>query len=229
MSGQVIFSEDTFSFLSDLTSNNNKGWFTENKNRYENHLKTPLLAFIGSMAAKFDSISKQIVVDQRPNGGSMFRIYRDVRFSKDKSPYKTHGAAQFRHAMGKDVHAPGYYFHVGLEECIYGAGIWKPDSKSLSLIRNYIDENQEEWLRLTKNENFIQECTLTGESLKRQPKGFGADHPLINDLKRKDFIVMKNVNPADILSANVVESYADWCKVASPFMEFICRALKLPY
>ncbi|MEM6532458.1 MAG: TIGR02453 family protein, partial [Myxococcota bacterium] len=105
------FSPALFKFLRDLEKNNNREWFQTHKPRFEEHVKAPLLRFIEDIEAPLMKVSKHIVADPSPSGGSMFRIYRDVRFSKDKRPYKTHAAAQFRHATGKDAHAPGYYMH----------------------------------------------------------------------------------------------------------------------
>ena len=109
---QPHLTSDLFEFLLDLRANNDREWFAENKRRYEQHVKEPLLAFIEDLEPHLHSVSEHFVADTRANGGSMFRIYRDVRFSKDKSPYKTQAAVQFRHEAGKSVHAPGFYLHL---------------------------------------------------------------------------------------------------------------------
>src|SRR5205823_3395521 len=100
---KAYFSPKFFKFFRELGINDERAWFEENRQRYESDVKGPLLQFIADFAAPLRKISKHYVADPRPNGGSIFRIYRDVRFSKDKSPYKTHAAAHFRHSAGKDV------------------------------------------------------------------------------------------------------------------------------
>jgi uncharacterized protein (TIGR02453 family) len=99
------FSRDLFSFLGELRSNNRREWFEANRARYERNVREPMLAFISDFAPLLRKISPKLVADPRPSGGSMFRIHRDVRFSPDKRPYKTHVAARFSHVMGRDVHA----------------------------------------------------------------------------------------------------------------------------
>ena len=110
--------KDFFAFFRELAANNDKAWFEENKPRYRESVLMPLCTFMEAMAPRVGRISKHVVVDPRPNGGSMFRIYRDVRFSKDKSPYKTNAGVHFRHALGRDAHAPGYT----VIPCVKGVG-----------------------------------------------------------------------------------------------------------
>ena len=135
---QAHFTPHLFEFLLELRANNDRAWFQDNKGRYEQHVKEPLLQFIADFGPKLQSISEHFEADTRTNGGSMFRIYRDVRFSKDKSPYKTQAAAQFRHEAGKTVHAPGFYLHLAPDEVFAGVGLWHPDSATLGRIRNRI-------------------------------------------------------------------------------------------
>src|SRR5690242_2681322 len=96
------FPQDFFAFLRELRANNNRAWFEDNKQRFRESVQAPMGAFISAMAPRLRRLTKNFVADPRPNGGSMFRIYRDVRFSKDKRPYKEHAACNFRHALGKD-------------------------------------------------------------------------------------------------------------------------------
>ena len=135
---QAHFTPELFEFLLELRTNNNREWFQANKGRYDRHVKEPLLQFIQDFEPSLHSVSTRFIADARANGGSMFRIYRDVRFSKDKSPYKTQAAVQFRHEAGKSAHAPGFYLHLDPNEIFVGVGIWRPDSSSLAKIRNAI-------------------------------------------------------------------------------------------
>src|SRR3954453_20816279 len=106
------FGKAFFAFFRELAANNERAWFEANKPRFREDVQGGMSDFIAAMAPYLSKLSKDFVADPRPNGGSMFRIYRDVRFSKDKRPYKAHAACQFRHRFGRDVHAPGFYVHL---------------------------------------------------------------------------------------------------------------------
>jgi uncharacterized protein (TIGR02453 family) len=120
MSEFTGFPKELYQFLSDLARNNNREWFEANKERYVQYAKEPALAFIAEMKGRLEEISQSYVADTRPNGGSMFRIYRDTRFSKDKTPYKVNIGCQFRHSAGRDAHAPGFYIHLQPDENFAG-------------------------------------------------------------------------------------------------------------
>ncbi len=226
---EAHFTPNFFEFLLELRSNNNREWFQANKNRYERDVKEPLLRFIEDFEPRLHSISTHFVADTRANGGSMFRIYRDVRFAKDKSPYKTQAAAQFRHEVGKTAHAPGFYLHLAPDEILAGVGMWQPDSESLNKIRNAIDANPGKWERVAKGKEFLAEYAIGGESLKRPPKGFDPDHPYIDDLKRKDHIASLELDVGDTYSPGFIDDFTDACRDASPYMEFLTTAIGFPY
>jgi uncharacterized protein (TIGR02453 family) len=226
---EAHFTPELLGFLSDLKENNNREWFQTNKKRYEREVKEPMLRFISDFGPHLASISSQMVADPRPVGGSMFRIYRDVRFSKDKSPYKTHAAAQFRHVAGKDVHGPGYYVHIAPGEVFAGAGIWRPDGKTLAKIRAAIVERPESWQKAITTPEFVASQRLSGDSLKRPPRGFDPDHPLIDDLKRKDYVSSTVLSEELVCRADFIERYAVICRAAAPFMEFLTEAVGLEW
>jgi len=226
---EAHFTPEFFEFLLELRTNNNREWFESNKSRYERDVKEPLLRFIEDFEPRLHSISTHFVADTRANGGSMFRIYRDVRFAKDKSPYKTQAAAQFRHEAGKSAHAPGFYLHLAPDEIFAGVGMWQPDSESLAKIRGAIDANPGKWERSAKDKKFLADFTLGGESLKRPPKGFDDGHPLIEDLKRKDHIASVEFDVGDTFSPDFIDDFTDACLDASPYMEFLETAIGLPY
>ena len=127
-----------FDFLRELKANNERPWFEENKARYRAEVQGPMLDFIQAFAEPLAEISPHFRADPRANGGSLFRIYRDTRFSKDKTPYKTNVGAHFRHEAGKDAHAPGFYLHLEPGMCFAGCGVWHPDSPTLGRIRDAI-------------------------------------------------------------------------------------------
>jgi len=118
------FPEEMFRFLRELKKHNDRDWFNANKERYKTHVVAPMVSFIEAMDGRLARVSDCFLADARPNGGSMFRIYRDTRFSKDKSPYKEHVACHFRHMSGKDAHAPGFYVHLEPGDVFFGGGIW---------------------------------------------------------------------------------------------------------
>jgi len=225
----AYFSPRVFTFLKQLKRNNNREWFLENKERYISEVRDPMLAFIEAFGRPLDSISSFYLADPRSNGGSMFRIYRDTRFSKDKDPYKTHAAAQFRHVKGRDVHAPGFYLHLEPGMVFAGAGLWHPDAKTANAIREAIAADPKEWKRAIGGTTFKRKCTLEGESLKRPPRGFDADHPLIEDLKRKDFIAATYYTEAQACSGDFLTQFSRTCRTMAPLMRFLTGALGLKW
>ena len=131
MARQAHISNELFGFLAELKLNNDREWFQANKDRYRAVVLDPLVDFVADFGEYLRDINPHFVADPRPMGGSIFRIYRDVRFSKDKSPYKTQAAIHFRHEMGREVHGPGYYLHLEPGEVYAGVGVWHPGSESL--------------------------------------------------------------------------------------------------
>lgn len=226
---QAHFTPELFEFLLDLRVNNNGEWFQANRGRYERYVKEPLLGFIEDFGPSLHSISAHFVADARANGGLMFRIYRDVRFSKDKSPYKTQAAAHFRHEAGKTAHAPGFYLHLAPGEVGAGVGIWRPATPTLTEIRNAIVADPDGWEEASSGPGFVSEFSIVGDSLKRFPKGFEADHPLIEDLKRKDHIAWVDFDEEDVVSPGFLEDFASVCQRAVPYMRFLTTALGLPF
>ena len=226
---EASFGPGLFSFLTDLKANNNRGWFAANKDRYEEQLLEPALAFINAFAPRLEKISPHFPADARPSGGSLFRIYRDTRFSKDKSPYKTNVGIHFRHDRARDAHAPGYYLHIGPGEVFAGGGIWRPATGAANAIREAIVADPARWRRATRTGAFAKQLGLGGDSLKRVPPWADPDHPLVDDLKRKDFFASARLARSDVLAPSFVDDYTRLCKAAAPLMHFLCDALAVPY
>ena len=222
------FDAKLFRFLGELSLNNHREWFEANKERYQREVRDPFLRFISDFAPHLEKISDHWVADPRPSGGSFFRIHRDVRFSKDKTPYKTHAAAQFRHARGKDVHAPGYYLHLDPTGCFVGVGMWHPDPDSLKKIRAAIMGKPKKWKSLIGSKTFQAEWSLSGDALARAPKGIDPEHPLIGDLKRTDFIAITQLKQREVCSSGFVDRFAKLCRSAAPFNGFLTEAIGLP-
>ena len=223
------FTPELFKFITQLKRNNNREWFTKNKDRYESVVRQPSLAFIASFQSHLDKISPAFIASAKSVGGSLMRVYRDTRFSKDKTPYKTNVGIHFRHELGKDVHAPGFYVHIDPNECFLGAGIWHPPSDALQKIRVAIDVEPEKWKRARDNRRFRSAWELAGDSLKTVPRGYDKQHPLIDDLRRKDFIAVHELSTDDVTSANFSKQVGSTFKMASPLMQFLCDALQLPF
>lgn len=224
-----MFTDATFTFLDELSVNNNKNWFNENKARYELLVREPALDFISAMAGKLAEIAPCFRAEARKTGGSLLRVYRDTRFSRDKTPYKTNIGIQFRHAQGKDIHAPGYYLHIANEDCFLGAGCWHPDSDTLGKIREQIAHEPECWFQARNDLQLKAGWVLSGESLARPPRGFTADHPAIDDLKRKDFVALAEITKSEILRTDLVEFVANRFAAATPLVNYLCRAQGIQY
>lgn len=216
-------------FFDELSTNNNREWFQANKRRYENEVLEPALEFIRAMETPLKRISPHFRAVPKRTGGSLMRIYRDVRFSKDKRPYKTNLGIQFRHEAGKDVHAPGFYFHVEPEQVFLAAGIWHPDTPSLKQIRRAIDKHPDRWKRAKGGKAFRDNFELSGDSLKRPPQGYNADHPLVDDLKRKDHIGISQLDHAVLFQPALVKEVNGRMRAAKNYMAFLCEALKLKF
>ena len=223
------FSPATFSFLRELADNNNREWFAQNRDRYDRHVKEPSLRFISDFGPALRKISPHFRADPRGNGGSMFRIYRDTRFSKDKSPYKTYTGIQFRHEAGKDAHAPGFYLHLQPGQLFMGCGIWHPDSPTLRKIREAIDEDATGWRRAIGGKRFQEHFDLGGDSLARGPKGYDPEHPLIEDLRRKDFIAGTKLTQKAVTGTDFLADFATLCRATAPFQRWLCNAVGVAY
>ncbi len=224
-----FFSQASFDFLSKLDANNNRDWFNRHKQEYEDAVRTPALDFIAAMADDLAAISPHFLASPRKVGGSLMRVYRDVRFGRDKRPFKTNVGIQFRHFMGKDVHAPGFYVHLEPKECFVGVGIWHPDAPALNSIRTSIVENPKAWVKVSREKTFARKFEQAGDSLSNPPRGYAKDHPLMEDIKRKDFIAITPLNEKRVVSTvfktDVVKSF----QTAVPYIEFLCESLELPF
>jgi uncharacterized protein (TIGR02453 family) len=224
-----FFSPASFDFLARLDANNNRDWFNRHKQEYEDAVRSPALDFIDAMADDLYAISPHFLAVPRKVGGSLMRVYRDVRFGKDKRPFKTNIGIQFRHFQGKDVHAPGFYVHLAPKECFLGVGIWHPDAPALGNIRTAIAANSAAWIKASRTGKFSKAFALSGDSLVNAPRGYAKDHPLLEDLKRKDFIAITEFNSKLATSGNFKAEVVKSFRTAVPYMQFLCTALELPF
>jgi uncharacterized protein (TIGR02453 family) len=225
----VVIPRELYDFLVELKENNNRAWFQSNKARYEHFYKEPLLNFIAAFAERLPQISPYYTAIPRINGGSLFRIYRDIRFSRDKRPYKTWVGMHFRHERARDVHSPGFYLHLEPGNNFISCGIWKPETSTQYRIRQVIDEHPKRWLEAIGDPEFREDYQLVGDSLMRPPRGYDDNHPLIEDLKRKDYLASHPLNKETALSPDFLDFYLDMCVKASPFMQFLTESIGLAW
>jgi len=228
MPADPVFTPSLFQFLRSLRKNNDRDWFLANKDAYERDVRDPALAFIGSFAAPLRRISRHFVADPRPVGGSLFRIHRDVRFAKDKRPYKTHVGIHFRHESAKDAHAPGLYLHLEPGDVFAGVGVWRPDGATLAEIREAIASSPTAWRRAVGARDFASCFELSGESLARVPRGFDRDHPLADDLRRKSYMAITGFRVRDACAPDFPERLEKVWRASRPFLRFLTRSLDLP-
>jgi uncharacterized protein (TIGR02453 family) len=223
------FTPETFSFLRELSENNDREWFLRNKRRYEAEVRDPMLALITMLGPHFRKTSPYLTASAKPNGGSMLRIYRDIRFSKDKSPFKTNIAAQFFHSAGKNEQAPGFYLHIGPGESFFGAGLWHPDPEKRNRVAAAIVAQPEDWRAATRSKQFRSHWTVSGESMKRMPRGFDPAHEFASDLALRDFVATMNFSDKQILDARFSENLQKVITSAAPFMKFLTHAVGFPW
>jgi len=217
----AFFRPELFDFLRQLKRHNNRDWFTKNKTRYVEVVQDPALVFISSFGPHLHRLSPHFVADPRPTRGSLFRIYRDTRFSPDKRPFKIHVGIRFSHASGKDAHAPVFYLHLEPDNCFAAAGVWHPDSSSLTRIRMAIVEEPERWAKARRK------LELEGDSLMRPPRGFHPHHRFIGDIKRKDFVASVGLTETQVCGTNFMRDFAAACRTMLPLVQFTTRALGL--
>lgn len=223
------FTPKTFAFLRDLEANNNRPWFKERKDVYDSVIKEPALDFIEDFGPYLAKISKHFLADPSPVGGSLFRIQRDTRFGKDKTPYKTNTGMHFRHFLAKDAHAPGFYLHIEPGGCFAGIGLWRPEPVVANQIRQVIADNPGRWKRVAHGKPTSTYWGQDGEKLKRPPKGFDPGHPLIEDLKRKDFLATARLTQRQVTGSGFLEDWAAMCKAGSGYVKFLCEAVGVPF
>lgn len=225
------FNPKLFAFLRELADNNERDWFKANQDRFEEHVRQPALDFIEDFSEPLYRISKHFTADARKVGGSLFRIQRDTRFSKDKTPYKTHVGIHFRHvATRDDVHAPGLYLHLEPSASLAAIGLWRPATDHANSIRRAIVDHPDRWRDAARAEAFTRVYgALSGESLSRAPRGFDPAHPLIEDLKLKDFTASTRFRQAEVTSRDFMDTYIATVKAAAPLMRFLCEAIGLGF
>lgn len=219
------FGPGLFDFLRALAAHNDRVWFDAHRDAYERDVRGPMLAFISDLGPRLKQVSAFILADPRPQGGSMFRIYRDTRFAKVKAPYKTNVGAQFRHTLAsRDVHAPGYYLHLAPNDVYGGGGLWHPEPAVLAKVRARIVDESAQWRTVLRGGLVIE-----GDTLKRAPTGFDPGHPYIEHLKLKDLYTGDELTEAEACAPDFLDRYVEICRHAAPLLRFLCKSLELPW
>jgi len=227
----MAFTIDTFTFLDELAMHNERAWFLANKPRYEALVREPALAFIRAMAKPLHDLAPSFAAEDKRAGGSLMRIYRDTRFGLDKTPYKTNIGIQFRHRLGKDVHAPGFYVHVSPTENFVAFGMWRPEPETLLAVRLKIAADPDRYTALTTATSLTRLGFTLGEGdkLSRVPKGFDKAHPLADELRRTSFAMAAPLTPRNITSPRFVAHVATRFAAGQELMRFLCEAAGVLY
>jgi len=226
---QPHFTSDFFKFFRQLKRHNNREWFMAHKLEYEHNVRDPFLKLIEEFRPRLHSVSPHFIADPRPHGGSLLRIYRDMRFRPDGDPYQTMAAARFPHEAWKQTPAPGFYLHLEPGGSFLGCGMWRPEPEARNKVREAIVRNPTRWKKILSSKRFRSLCELSGQSAQRMPLGYDPDHPLAEDLKRKDYITVSYFTDDQVCAASFLEQFTKAVAAAAPFMEFLTSALSLPW
>ncbi len=225
MSEPASFPPDFFRFLRDLKNQNNREWFAEHKTRYERAVLGPAVRFVAELGPKLAEISPRLVWDARPFGGSVSRIYRDTRFSKDKSPYQTAVGIHFssESSGASEGHLPGFFLHLAPGDSTVYSGIWHPRPPALKQIRDAIVKSPSSWGRIRKR------LEIEGESYARVPAGYDPGHRFATDLKRKDFFASLSFRDAEVTSPKFPATFLAAARKLDPLNRFVADAIRIPW
>lgn len=226
---ETYFTAASFRFLRALDRNNSREWFHAHKDDYERHVREPFLQLIGDLQAPLAKISAHYRADPRKNGGSLFRIFRDTRFSHNKLPYKPWQGARFFHTRRHEIPAPSFYLHLQPGDCFAGGGMWHPEPDALKHIRGFLADNPAAWKRATRGKAFAEHLQLAGESLVRPPRGYDPLHELIDDLKRKDFVASAGFSDELACSAELLPWIVSTFRHVAPLVDYLCAAQELEF
>lgn len=226
------FQPEALQFLKKLSGArfNNKEWFDRHRNEYEIFLKEPMRNLIDTLAIEISKIDRDIVVNYK----SIFRINRDIRFSKIKTPYKNYYAAAFAFGKVKSSEVPQFYFHFSADEFIVAGGQYSMDPVYLKKIRSYINTHFDEYKKIVKNKTFVKEFgDVEGESVAKLPRGYenlkylNPDDLLVKTLKRKQFYVWKKYDPGKVLNEKMVDIITYNIEKMYVFTKFLNEAISL--
>jgi len=226
----TYFTNKSLAFLRGLARHNDKTWFTAHKHEYETHVREPFQRLLLDLQPALTEISPHFRADPRNVGGSLFRIYRDARFSHDKSPYKPWQGANLFHVRRREVPSPSFYIHLQPENHFVGAGIWHPESDTQRRVRQFIFDNPNTWDTVIRNPALRRRFTLdNSETLIRPPRGFPADFAHIEALKHRNWVLTRTVNDNTMTGPRLYQTLVKDLQVLAPFVDYLCAALDLEF
>jgi uncharacterized protein (TIGR02453 family) len=216
----AVINKDSIDFLKELSKNNNRGWFNDNKDQYiEAH--NNIIAFADALLLEMNKHDK---IETASGKNSVFRIYKDVRFAKDKTPYNTHWSGSFKRATKKL--RGGYYFRIEPGNSFLAGGFWGPDSNDIKRIRQDIDLNHKTWRNLLADETLVKTYgRMMGEQLGSVPRGYSKDNPAIDLLRYKQFLLKHEFTDEEVCSRDFIYNVNDGFKKMRPFFDFMSEIL----
>ncbi|MNK22680.1 hypothetical protein D3C87_409610 [compost metagenome] len=218
-----MLKKSTFNFLRELVENNNREWFAKNKHLYED-AKLDLFALTAPLIKELSALDPEFSAETEPKK-CLLRIYRDVRFSLNKDPYKKNYGIAFD-VKGYGPSTPAYYLHLEPGNCFFGVGFWMPESKVVKSIREEIDYSGDEFLEVINDKDYKAIFSLSKEdTLKKAPKGYEIDHPMIEYLRLKSFISIYPLKEEDFYKNDIVDKLTNAFKIIQPFIIFLRKAV----
>lgn len=226
----TYFSDKAFKFLRGLARHNERAWFHAHKADYETHVRAPFQRLLGDLQPALATISEHYRADPKPVGGSLFRIQRDTRFAGDKSPYKSWQGARLFHERRRELAAPSFYLHLQPGECFVGAGLWHPETATQRRVRQFIFDNPDSWNATAHAPAFGRRYQLGSEDmLVRPPPGFPADFAFIDDLRRRNFVAVRDIDDATMAGPRLRQALEKDLRALAPFVDYLCAALDLEF
>ncbi|MDH5823182.1 DUF2461 domain-containing protein [Luteimonas sp. RD2P54] len=226
----AYFCERSFRFLRSLARHNERAWFQARKADYEAHVREPFRRLLVDLQPDVLAVSPHYRSDPKPVGGSLFRIHRDTRFANDKTPYKTWQGARLFHERSRETAAPSWYLHLQPGACFIAAGIWHPEPPVLRRIRQFVVDNPAGWARAAHAPAFRRRYRLSeGEMLVRPPRGFDPGFEYVDDLRRRNFVALRDIDDAVMTGPRLRSVLARDLKAMAPFMDYLCAALDLEF
>jgi uncharacterized protein (TIGR02453 family) len=222
--------KEALEYLSDLGAHNDKRWYDAQRSRLERDLVEPCRGLVRRLTGELGAVFPEITGSDAKVGGSLTRLHRDVRFSTDKRPFHTHVGMHFWHRSGKKMEVPGFFLRVSPEEVLLGTGLHGPEPETLETIRTALDRDRKGWEKASRDPAFVRLWGgLEGESLKRVPAPWPADHPFAEDLRRKDFTAFARWKGAEATKPGFAARAVEHWRASGPLMGFLCRATGLKF
>lgn len=224
------FTDKAFRFLRALSRNNGREWFHAHKADYETHLREPFQRLLADLQPDLATVSLHYRADPKKVNGSLFRIHRDTRFSRNKAPYKDWQSARLFHERHRETAAPAWYLQLRPGNCFFAAGIWHPESPVLRQLRQFIVDNPAGWKAAAHAPAFRRRYRLSeADMLVRPPRGFPPDFAWIDDLRRRNFVAVRDLEDSLLTGPRLRQTLVRDLKATASFMDYLCAALDLEF